>query len=82
MTRPPVLPEHGRKVVPRQADAAEKVDLEVPQPILVANLGEGLRLVDAQVVHEDVRLGNPLDEVPGPFRGGQIGLDIMDGAGH
>ena len=46
--------EHLREVMTRQADAAEQVDFEVAQPLVVSDVNKGLRLVNAQVVDEDV----------------------------
>ena len=56
--RPQLRRAHPGHVVPRQPHAAEHVDLEEPQPVLVGDLLERLRLEDAHVVDEDVHVGS------------------------
>src|SRR5262249_14188103 len=64
------------KVVSRQPISSEKIDLEVSQPVLVADVGGVLRFVDTQIVDEDVRLRGRLDELPGSFRRAEIHREL------
>jgi hypothetical protein len=59
----------------RHPDASQKIDLEVSQPILVGDVTEVLRFVNAQVVNEDVRLRDLCDELSGSFFRAEIRLD-------
>ena len=46
---PPVPLEHAWKVVPRQADASQEIDLEVSQPVLVSDVREVLRFISTSL---------------------------------
>ena len=56
-----------------QPHAAHDVDLEEPQPILVGDLVERLRLEDAEVVDQDVYLGDLAYQIRHTLGGGQVG---------
>ncbi len=67
--------QHPRKIGPRQPRSAEHVDLEVPAPIVVGDVGEILDLVDAQIVDEDIHEGRGLQESRSTFRRRRVGKD-------
>ena len=86
--------EHALQVVARQAHAAHDVDLEHGAPVLVGRVEEGLGLVDAEVVDQDVDRRKALDDGGAAFGGGQVdgralrlgrrdgALDLGRGLGH
>ena len=74
----PVALEHAREVVAREADSAEDVDFEDFEPVGVGDFGEGLGLVDTEVVDEDICVGNLLDEGGCAFGGSWVGDDCFD----
>ena len=63
----PTALDHFRCVVPRHADGAHHVDLEEPLPIVIRDFEERLRLEDAEVVDEDVGIGDFSNECAGAF---------------
>ncbi len=56
---------HARRIVAREPHAAQHIDLEQAQPVGVGNLECRLALVDAEVVDQDVDLGQ-LRRTPPP----------------
>ncbi len=50
----PILFQHGRQIFSREAHAAEYIDLEKPQPLLVGNFQEALGIEDAEIVDEHI----------------------------
>ena len=62
MMRPQFARLIAGQVQARQADAAQHVDLEEAQPVVVGDVLERLRLEDAEVVDEDLDAGMPPDE--------------------
>lgn len=52
----PIPLQHPRQVEPAQANAAQNVNLEEPQPILIRDLGKRLGLKNAETIHQYVDL--------------------------
>ena len=65
-----------------QPHPAHDVDLEEPQPVVVGDLLERLGLEDAEVVDQDVNVGDLADEIGHALGSGQVGGDSSDLARH
>jgi hypothetical protein len=74
---PPAL-AHARQIPARETDAGEHVDLPVAPPRVVVDLEHGLRLEDAEVVDEDVDVGERGRHRLGPRGGRDVGGDAVD----
>ncbi len=94
MMRPPIFGQHMGQIGAAQAHAAEEVGLDDGVPVVVGQLVEGLRLVDADVVDEDVDLRVALVDFAHVIDGAQVAgegvecrlgvglLDPFDRLGH
>ena len=76
----PVAIDHAGEIVAGEARAAHHIHLEDMMPVGVADVGEVLRFVDAQIVDEDVGVGDGGDQGGGALRRGGIGEDGIDRA--
>src|ERR1019366_3520562 len=86
--------QHNGKVGPAEAHAAEKIGLDDFVPIVIGDLVEGLRLINAEVVDENVdfgkalvNFGNVIGLTKVASKGfelclGMLGVDFFDGLGH
>jgi hypothetical protein len=64
--------------VARQANSAQHVGLEEAQPVFVGDLLEGLGFEDAEVVDEDVDLGQLCDHVAAALGLSEVQRDAVD----
>jgi len=61
--------------MPRQPHPAHHIDLEHPGPVIILDIEEGFRLVDSEIVDENIDLGELRDQ-PGAALGA---AEIEDG---
>ncbi|MNI86603.1 hypothetical protein D3C73_1437080 [compost metagenome] len=67
--------KHGWQEGPRQSNSGEQVDVEVLLPVLVRNVQGILRLVDTEIVDQDVHLPCLADEFRNPPLGAEVRRD-------
>src|ERR1700677_4118217 len=77
----PVAGLHAGEIHAAEADAAEDVDVEKAEPVLVGDGLEGLGLVDAEVIHEDVEVGDLCGEALDVGGMGEVADEGIDGRG-
>ena len=76
-TRPQPALGHRRSITAGEAHAAQHIDFEQAQPVAVRDLEERLALVDAEVVDQDVDVGDAREHRFRPRGGGAIRSDAI-----
>jgi hypothetical protein len=64
---PPIVRQHARQIMARQAHVAHDVDIEEPLPLGIIDLRERLGAEDAEVLDQDIHLRLCLREMLDAF---------------